>query len=268
MACPTYRTKEMDKLKIKKFFEKILLEIFVDKYNCIVCDKELQYQSKYGLCPDCLKKTTFVKENICLKCGRWQSNEADYCITCQNHKRYFDMARSCVVYDDIAKEIVRGLKFGRKKYFAKYVSAFLIERYEECFKDIEIDYIIPVPLTKKRQRARGYNQAYAIAQKFAEFYGLPIRADIAAKTVRNKEQAKLAGEEREKNVLDVYEVVKPEDVKGKSILIVDDVMTTGSTASELSRILKKAKASAVYLLTFASTKYKIIGETSTIEEVE
>ncbi|MDE5990968.1 MAG: ComF family protein [Clostridia bacterium] len=263
-----YSTGTRMKKKTKDFFEKVLLEIFVDKYNCIICDKELRDKSRYGLCPECLKEMTFVKDRMCKKCGRLQLNEADYCLTCQNHLRYFDFARSCVVYDDKAKEIARGLKFGHRKYFAKYVSNFLIDRYEECFKDVNADFIIPVPLMKKRQEERGYNQAEAISKKLAEHYDLEIRTDIIAKIKQNSEQAKLSGKEREENVQGVYQVTKPQDVVDKRILIVDDVMTTGSTLSELAKILIKAKAKNVYALTFASTRYKITGESLEDDKVE
>ena len=255
-------------VKIKEFFEKVFLEIFVDKYNCIVCDEELREKSRYGLCDECLKEMTFLKDEICKKCGRLQYNEADYCLTCQNHLRYFDSARSCVVYGDKAKEIVRGLKFGRRKYMAKYVSNFLIERYEECYADKDIDYIVPVPIMKKRKEERGYNQAEEIAKKLGEHYGLPIRTDIVEKIKQNDEQAKLSGAKREENVIGAYKVIKPDEVKDKRILIVDDVITTGSTASELSKILVKAKAKNVYVLTFASTRYKVTGESLEEDEVE
>ena len=256
------------KKKIKEFFDKILLEVFVDKYNCLICDKELRKPSRYGLCEDCLKDMTFLESRICKKCGRLQLNEADYCLTCQNHLRNFDFARSCVVYDDKAKEIVRGLKFGHRKYFAKYVSNFLIDRYAECFDNKNIDFIIPVPLMKKRVEERGYNQAEEIAKKFADHYNLAIRTDIVEKIKQNNEQAKLSGKEREENVLGVYKVVKPKDVEDKTILLVDDVMTTGSTLSELAKILIKAKAKNVYAITFASTKYKITGESLEDDKVE
>ena len=173
-----------------------------------------------------------------------------------------------MVYDDKAKEIVRGLKFGRRKYLAKYVSNFLIKRYEECYADKNIDYIIPVPIMKKRQEERGYNQAEAIAKKLGEHYNLPIRMDVVEKIRQNEEQAKLSGKAREDNVIGVYKVVDSKEVKDKTVLIVDDVITTGSTASELAKILVKAKAKNVYVLTFASTRYKITGESLEDDKVE
>lgn len=247
----------MDREKVKKFFRKILLEIYVDKYNCIVCDDELQERSSHGLCPKCEQKLTYIKDSICKKCGRLQLNEADYCLTCQAHKRAFDFARSCVVYDEVAIEIVRGLKFGNKRYFAKYVANFLVERYKSEFENVQIDYVIPVPLTKKRKKERGYNQAYEIAKVFCEQVGLPFDKDVLIKVKDTQEQAKLGGEERENNLKGAYEVENTEIVKDKSVLIIDDVMTTGSTASEIASTLKKAKAKSVYLLTFASTRYKV-----------
>lgn len=247
----------MRKIKIREFFDKIASEIFVDKYNCIVCDIELRKQSKYGLCDECKSKLTFIKDNVCKKCGRLQHDEADYCLTCQEHKREFDFARSCAVYDDVAKEIVRGIKFGGKKYFAKYMANFLVDRYKDTFENVSIDVVVPVPLTKKKKIERGYNQSWEIAKEFAKAVDLTADDSVAVKIKETQEQARLSGKEREDNIKGAFEVKNLEIIKDKSVLIIDDVMTTGSTASEIARILKKAKAKHVYLLTFASTKYKV-----------
>lgn len=247
----------MDKVKISIFFKKILSELFVDKYNCIVCDDELQEKSSVGLCQKCHDKLTYINDNMCKKCGRLQYNEADYCLTCQAHKRHFDFARSCVVYDDVAMEIVRGIKFGGKRYFGKYIADFLVERYQSQFDGVDVDIAIPVPLTKAKKKIRGFNQSLEIAKTFCERSALALRCDLLTKIRDTKEQAKLSGEERESNLKDAYRVEKEDEVKDKNILIVDDVMTTGSTASEIAHTLKKAGAASVYLLTFASTRYKV-----------
>lgn len=256
----------MIKEKIKSGFKKLLSEVFVDKYSCIVCDAELREITPYGLCPECFSKLEFAGDSICKKCGRIQTNEADFCLTCQQHKRYFDLARSCVVYNDTAKELVRGIKFGHKKYFGKYLSAYLIDRYKEVYGNIAIDCIVPVPLSKERKKERGYNQAEVIAKYLAEAIQIPLDSTLVEKVLANEEQAKLSGKEREENVVGVYEVARKEDVAGKNILIVDDVMTTGSTLSEIARILKQAKANEVFALTFAGTRYKLQGEKLVYEE--
>lgn len=256
----------MNKDRIKSGFKTLLAEIFVDKYNCLVCDDELPQPTHYGLCQECFDKLEFIKDRICKKCGRLQLNEADFCLTCQQHERHFDFARSCVVYNDIAKEMVRGIKFGHKKYYGKYFSQYLIDRYKEVYENIAIDCIIPVPLTKERKKERGYNQAEIMAKPLAEALGVPIDNKLIIKTISNKEQAKLTGKEREENVIGVYSLAENADVKGKNYLIVDDVMTTGSTLSEIAKILKKAKANEIFALTFASTRYKLQGESLVYEE--
>ena len=251
----------MKNSKIKDFFVKVLEEIFVDKYNCIVCDDELREKSVYGLCPKCKAKLNFIGKNICKKCGRLQLDEADYCLTCQQHKRNFEFARSSVVYDDVAKELVRGIKFGGKKYFAKYIANFLVEKYTEAFEGVNIDVVVPVPLTKKTKVNRGFNQSWEIAKRFADAVALSADDGILAKIKDTQEQAKLGGKEREENTIGAFEVKNPQAVENKSILVVDDVMTTGSTASEIAKTLKAAKAKEVYVLTFASTKFKIEEQT-------
>lgn len=256
----------MKKQKIKDFFDKVLSEVFVDKYNCIACDDELPEPTRYGLCEKCYGELEFTGERICKKCGRLQLNEADFCLTCQEHKRDFDFVRSCVAYNDKAKDLVRGFKFGRKKYLGKYFAAYLIDRYAKDFVSIPIDCIIPVPLTDKRRKTRGYNQAEVMAEVLSKAVEIPCDSTLVVKSEDNLEQAKLSGKEREENVRGVYEITRRQDVEGKTFLIVDDVMTTGSTLNEIARMLKKAKANEVYGLTFASTRYKLQGETLVLEE--
>lgn len=256
----------MKKGTVKTGFKRLLKEIFVDKYNCIACDTELCEPMRYGVCDKCYGKLEFTGDNICKKCGRIQNNEADFCLTCQEHAREFDFSRSCVVYNDIAKDIVRGIKFGHKKYFGKYLAAYITDRYDKDFSSVSIDCIIPVPLTRKRRKERGYNQSEVIAKHLAEEREIPMDASLVVKIKDNKEQAKLTGKEREQNVLGVYELSRKDDVKGKTFLIIDDVMTTGSTLSEIAGVLKKAKAKEVFGLTFASTRYKLQGENLVLEE--
>lgn len=256
----------MKKPAFKKFFGKIMSEIFVDKYNCISCDSELPEPTRYGLCEKCMSAMEFTGDNICKKCGRLQHNEADFCLTCQEHKRDFDFVRSCVVYNDTAKNLVRGLKFGRKRYLAKYFASFLVDRYAKDFVAMPIDCIIAVPLTRKRRRMRGYNQSEEMAKYLSEAVEVPCDFSLVEKVKDNSEQAKLSGKDREENVLGVYSVADGKSVRGKNILIVDDVMTTGSTLSEIARVLKKAKANEVFGLTFAGTRYKLQGETLVLEE--
>ena len=145
------------------------------------------------------------------------------------------------------------LKFGGRRYLAAFIAEAMVDRYLDC--DFECDCVVAVPLSAKRKRKRGYNQAELIAEELSSRLKLPLIDGALVKTKENKSQAKLKRREREENVRGVYEVTAPEAFKGRRVLVVDDVMTTGATLGEVSRILYKAKARSVEALTYCSTRF-------------
>lgn len=245
--------------RLKKFVYKLpqlfCENLFVDRHNCLLCDKELGHHFASGLCEKCNNNLIDASGNICNKCGRIQNNEADFCITCQNSKRYFDFARSSYVYVESAQKLVYGLKFGNKRYYAKYMARLMADTYLNC--NFDCDLVVAVPLSKKRQAVRGYNQSALLAKHIAKILKLELDKGSLVKIKDTAEQARKSGKERELNVLNAYNIEKKSNVRGRKILLIDDVLTTGATASEVSRILYKAKAKSVQALTFASTKYKL-----------
>lgn len=240
--------------------------LFVDDCNCILCGKELEDKKRSGLCHDCLAKLPLNDGEICRKCGRVLLNEADYCNTCQNNDRHFSIARSACVYEDGAVTLVRGLKFGGKRYFAKYLANLMTDKYLD--EGFDCDCVIAVPLSAKRKRIRGYNQADLLAREISSALRLDYMNGAVVKIKDNERQAKLGHIAREKNVKGAYKVADKEAVKGRRVLLVDDVLTTGATASEVAGILLKAKAKSVSVLTFASTRYKVPSETGGEDDYE
>ena len=130
----------------------------------------------------------------------------------------------------------------------------------------DCDCVIAVPLSEKRKRKRGYNQADLIAREISRSLKLDYLDKVVVKIRDNEEQAKLGTLSREENVRGAYKVADRQAVEGRRVLLVDDVLTTGATASEIAGILFKAKAKSVSVLTFASTKYKVASETKDGEE--
>lgn len=238
--------------------------LFVDDCNCILCGKELKDKTRSGLCPECLKKLPLNDGGICRKCGRVLLNEADYCNTCQNNDRHFFVARSVCVYEKSAVDLVHGLKFGGKRYFAKYLAAMMVDKYLD--EGYYCDCVIAVPLSPRRKRERGYNQADLLAREISSSLKLDYMNGVVVKIKDNERQAKLGHIAREENVKGAYKVADKTAVKGRRVLLVDDVLTTGATASEVAGILLKAKAKSVSVLTFASTRYKVPSETGDGEE--
>lgn len=201
------------------------------------------HASKYGLCSDCKLD---INDNYCLRCGRHKVGIGDYCDECAGHVLYFDEARSAVSYDGNAKDIVRRFKYGNARYLARFMARYMLDVM--LVTDWSADCITFVPMHKARHKKRGYNQAELLARAVAEWVDIPCEP-LLLKVKNTENQARLSRDARLENLKDAFAV---DGNVPKHIILIDDVMTTGSTASECARMLKKAGASVVYLLTFAS----------------
>lgn len=216
--------------------------LFPDDIKCIVCGREIR-PNRYGLCEKCKLE---INDNFCLRCGRHKIGIGDYCGECSEQSLHFDEARSAVNYDGNAKDLVHRLKYGNAQYLANTLSQYLLDVL--LLSDWQADCITYVPIHKSRRKQRGYNQAELLANALAERTNLPC-VNLLEKSVKTPNQAKLNREARLENLKDSFSARQtPPD----HVILVDDVMTTGSTADECSRVLKRAGAKVVYVLTFAS----------------
>lgn len=225
--------------------KKLLSEIlFPSDIKCIFCDDELDEDSYYGNCRRC---SLSWNTSFCLRCGRAMRNDADYCLECQNYTVNFDSARAPFVYESAVKRAVHRLKYGNCRYLAEYFARYMAQTYAES--GFNCDVIVFVPMAKKRERQRGYNQARLIAEELSKLIGLPI-ADVLRRNRYTENLARMTRTEREKAVAGTMDYAG-EPIVGK-VLLVDDVLTTGFTASECSKLLKKNGAERVDVLTFAT----------------
>ena len=141
---------------VKKFFDNILEVLFPSNLACIFCGDEITSESG-AVCNKCLEKLPYV-EKYCLRCGSPIKSRANYCLTCKNSERSFDVARSPFIYKDMVSNLVQNFKYNSKKYLAKYMAEYMAKSYEEIKKEkFEVDLIVPVPLHIKRQKQRGFN---------------------------------------------------------------------------------------------------------------
>ena len=171
---------------------------------------------------------------------------------CKNVDYAFDQSRSFAVYEDVASKIIKRFKYGGKKYCARYIAELMILN-NDYFKDI--DLITFVPIGNKRRKERGFNQAKEIAQEISKILGVKI-IDALEKIGNERHQAGLSQQERQKNLSGSFKLKSDifSQIKGKNILIIDDVFTTGATLSECAKIIKEEKPKSVSALTFAKTK--------------
>lgn len=231
-------------------------DLFLTSHKCISCGREVPDYVKTKLCETCSKNLSKISGEICVRCGESVVAGNKYCDGCKNMDYKFDENHSYAVYDDISGRVVKSLKYSGNKYIAKNIAEMLFED-KKYFEGV--DYITFVPIGRERLKERGFNQAEEIAMHVSKLAGVPIIGTLE-KIKENTHQAGLTRKERVKNIVNTIAVreKEKETIKGKVVLVIDDVFTTGSTLSECAKVLKKSGATKVRTLTFAKTKQNMI----------
>ena len=196
---------------------------------------------------------SILAPNVCGICGKLNTNEL--CPKCtkilekcakfevENKKIYMNFENLIYIfrYEGIIRKLILDYKFNEKSYiYVSFVNFILKDK--KIFEFLKsYDTIIPVPISKKRMKERGYNQSLLIARKLSEDLNVQLLTNNLIKTKNIVEQSKLNKEQREKNIQNVYELKNEQILNNKKILLIDDIYTTGSTVNECSRILRKAQ---------------------------
>ncbi|WP_296645603.1 ComF family protein [Romboutsia sp. 13368] len=232
----------------------ILLEfLYPDNINCILCDNPINKTNTYSMCKECFTNISFILDG-CVKCGKpiinysLEDQNIEGCNYCLNKGFYFDKVISCIEYTQLSKKIVFGLKYNNKTYMSKYIAQIMKEKLE--LEDIKFDYILFVPLHKKRMRKRGFNQAEKIARNLSDLVNVPIIDKIDRK-YNTRRLYILNKEERKKELKNAF-ILKEvkENLKNKNILLVDDIFTTGSTVNEISKLIRVEGVNKIFIMTF------------------
>ena len=180
------------------------------------------------------------------------------CYTCKAAKRYFDGAIAASRYTETLRKAIHRFKFRHEQYMAKTLAGFIEYAFAKSgAKANAFDIIMCAPPDKERYYKRGFDPVEVIGKYLSEKLGIPILSGAVIKIKNNLPQHKLNARERAKNVHGVYKVILPDDVKDKNVLLIDDVFTTGATANEIARMLKKAGAKYVLVATIAKSVPKI-----------
>lgn len=193
------------------------------------------------------------REFLCKKCNKMLENQAEFGIRkYKSNEMEFDEHLYIFKYEGIARRYILKYKFQEKSYLYKTFTNFLLknEKFFEIIKSY--DTIIPVPISKKRQKERGYNQSYLLAKEIAKITGVNLEKNCLFKAKNIIEQSKLNKEDRITNIQGVYELRNFGKLNNKNVLLLDDIYTTGSTVNECCKILKKAYPSEIGVLTIAN----------------
>ena len=235
-------------MKVKEFIKKLLHKnVYNPKWKCNVCGEEI-FNGDY-FCENCKNDLPRNDKSICNHCGRETEYSMEYCLTCKGNLTAIDKARSVYNYKEPIKSMIYRFKYDDCRYFAEIFGRDIALIYQRNY--FASDYITYVPMTKKREKERGYNQSLLIAEELSKRIGVEIYHGIVKKK-ETPRQATLTKESRIKNLVDAFRVNQKKILEGKSIVIVDDVTTTGATAEAIASKLKKAGASEVNLITVAS----------------
>jgi len=240
---------------MNKFFNDLINFIF--SANCRTCAEPFSSLKERYICQKCFSRIEFITPPYCDKCGKvlvesFSEIEKPLCKECQTVKRYFYKARGVGVYEDILRESIHIFKFEKKKGIHKPLGELLVNYLKEQHPDLisQIDYIIPVPLHRKRLKLRGFNQAQLLSIYISKYFNLPLNFDL--KRIRYTiPQMSLSREERLENIKGAFEVKNYKAIVGKTLLLVDDIFTTGATVNECSQVLIKRGVKQVFVLTLA-----------------
>jgi len=236
--------------------------------KCLVCSAytcrqpeagELASDTLSGLtalyfCDACRKGLAPIVSPFCSRCGLpfvSREGENHLCSECLIQKKYFQKARAFGVYDGSLMEAIHLLKYGKRASLSRPLSAIARETFFQYWSVNAIDLLVPVPLHIKRLRERGFNQAHLLIRRWAKQERIQFDAITLCRTRWTEPQTILSRTERQKNIKGAFSLRHPEKIKGKRILLVDDVYTTGATVNECARVLMKAGAEFVDILTLA-----------------
>jgi ComF family protein len=221
--------------------------------QCHCCEKCLE-EGQQGICPDCLSEIHWIEPPFCSVCGTpFVSKEVEDhpCGSCLTKKKYFTMARALGYYEGPLREAIHRWKYQGKTHVNSLFGEWMVEGLHRYWDSTFFDLLIPVPLHPKRLKERGFNQSLLLVKELSRKTGIPYRKQILKKSRPTIPQVNLNGKEREKGVKGSFQIMDGEEVEGKSILMVDDVYTTGATVNECSKVLLTGGAKRVDVFTLA-----------------
>ena len=223
---------------------------FVYPPHCSLCKAPLQEDERV-VCEGCWSKIQVISGPHCATCGCPLDEPAPTCTNCESETLLFDRARILSPFDETIQSLIHLLKYKGKRSIGHRLGAMLGELIASDGDSDGADVIVPVPLHPSRKKERGYNQSALVASAIGDRLGVGTNTDLLVRTRRTATQTKLNAEERVKNVTGAFEVVHPEPVRGKGVLLVDDVLTTGATVNACAQALLEAGAKRVRLAALA-----------------
>jgi ComF family protein len=214
--------------------------------RCALCGAIVDQVESF--CADCWTQVAFLGDGGCRTCGLpLEGTEAETCGACLAQPPRIARTRAAVAYDDISRRLVLSLKYGRKVALARTMARYMSPLVEPGGDRL----LVPVPLHRSRLWQRGFNQSLIIARALSRRTGLELAPSLLARTRRTPPLQGMSARQRRRTVAAAFKVRESAGLSGRTIVLVDDVLTTGATAEACARALRKAGAARIELISWA-----------------
>lgn len=238
---------------LERALEKGLEALYPSNIYCLSCGSIIDKTRDYALCDACMETFHWLGNRTCGKCGKIlpEDYRHELCWDCRTFGHDFDRGFTCVQYGLYERGLLMDYKYKGKSYIGRKLGDILWDRMS--LEDLDFDLVVPVPLHRKKQNKRGYNQAAVMARRFAQRCGKPCASRLLMRTRETAPMKGLGSFDRHENLKGAL-AVSPANrykIEGRRIMLIDDIYTTGSTLDECSRVLRQGGAEKVYVLTFA-----------------
>lgn len=238
--------------KLRRFRNDISRHIldFLFPRRCPFCDEVVGFGDL--VCPDCAEDIRYIGEVHCMKCGKPLLRKAsEYCKDCQRTGHSFTRGRALYVYGDAVRGSITRFKYHNRREYAEYYGYDMARHLGRFIRDCRPECLIPVPISDAKRAKRGYNQAELIAGQISRCTGIPVNNSMVVRTRDTAPMKELTRTERMKNLKGAFKIAV-HDVKYRSVMIVDDIYTTGSTMDAMADMLKAHGVREVYFITLAA----------------
>ncbi|MCR6545390.1 ComF family protein [Dehalobacterium formicoaceticum] len=233
-----------------------LLNLIFPHCRCIACGEEVKLDNT-GLCGNCrriIQDETMIFHS-CASCPTFIPLEARYCLNCLREPPwFFDAGIAVFPYQDDIRQVLQDFKYRGTVKWAKPLGTLMAEAVLHKLPFHNITTVIPVPLHPNRERTRGYNQSELLAREIGRRLDVRVEVSILLRIKDTPSQTGLSKEGRRENMHEAFQIGESGDLTGKTVLLVDDIYTTGTTVNTCSRILKEAGAKAIFVATCAAGK--------------
>lgn len=233
---------------MQNFFCGMLLDLFYPR-RCPVCDKAVK---PFGslICEECVPKIKYVRAPYCQKCGKeLKDTRAVFCHDCARREHVYDSGMALFAYKSVSDSIYRFKYRGRQEY-AAYYGERMARVLGKRILSLRPDALVPVPIHREKKRQRGYNQAEVLARELGGLLHIPVETKLIKRVRKTKPMKDLSAQERQNNLKRAFKICK-NDVKLNTIIIIDDIYTTGSTIDAIAQELRLAGIKHIYFAALA-----------------